>query len=108
MIPVRMTPARIKSYFIVILVLLALSGFLSACSGNSSRNHYLLAEKLWTDKNYLAAVSEFERVTAKDPNGRLGRQALYRAASTQMLFLSEYHEALKKFNDYVQKDQVPR
>ncbi|MGZ3687127.1 MAG: hypothetical protein ACXVBW_02430, partial [Bdellovibrionota bacterium] len=61
---------------------IALAAFLglTACSVDSAKNHYVLAEKLWSDRKYQASVSEFEKVTAKDPHGKLGLQALYRAA----------------------------
>lgn len=54
------------------------------------------------DRNYAASVAEFEKVIAKDPRGKLGMQAMYRAANTQALFLSEYAEAVKKFRLYSQ------
>ncbi|MBI2711729.1 MAG: tetratricopeptide repeat protein, partial [Bdellovibrio sp.] len=52
--------------------------------------------------SYSAAVVEFEKVVSKDPKGKLGMQALYRAATTQALFLSEYADAVKKFRIYSQ------
>jgi TolA-binding protein len=55
-----------------------------------------LAERLWTDGKYKAAVSEFEKVVARDPKGKLGLQALQRAAVTQELFLHEYADAARK------------
>jgi TolA-binding protein len=69
---------------------------------DNARNHYILAEKLWTDRNYSAAVSEFEKVISKDPRGKLGLQAMYRAAMTQSLFLNQYPEAIRKFKNYIQ------
>ncbi len=73
-----------------------------ACSVDSARHHYVLAERLWGDKNYPAAVAEFERVMAKDPVGELGQQALYRAATTQALFLGQYVEAIQKLRSFIQ------
>jgi TolA-binding protein len=75
---------------------------------DSAKNHYLLAEKLWNDKNYSAAVSEFEKVTAKDPRGKLGSQALFRSATTQFLFLSQYSDAVRKFKTFVQLSRDSR
>lgn len=72
----------------------------SACSIDSAKNHYVLGEKLWSDRNYSAAVSEFEKVITKDPRGKLGMQATYRAAMTQYLFLGEYSNAIRKFRNY--------
>lgn len=62
----------------------------------------MLAEKLWTDQKYAAAVSEFEKVATRDPKSKLGLQALYRAAMTQWLFLSQYADAIRKFKTYIQ------
>jgi TolA-binding protein len=76
--------------------------FLIGCSVDSTRNHYVLAERLWTDHKYKAAVSEFEKVVSKDPRGKLGLQAMYRAAMTQYLFLGEFGEAIKKFKYFSQ------
>jgi TolA-binding protein len=39
-------------------------------------------------------------VTTKDPHGKLGMQALYRAALTESLFLGKYVEASKRFQQY--------
>lgn len=57
----------------------------------------MLAEKLWSDGKYAAAVQEFEKVAGKDPKGKLGMMALSRAAHTQAYFLSNYGDALRKF-----------
>ncbi len=70
----------------------------SACTVGSAKNRYLFAEKLWTDGKYEAAVAEFEKVAQKDPAGRLGQQALFRAANTQAFFLQQYEPAAKKFS----------
>ena len=75
---------------------------LSSCSAGSAKNHYILAEKLWNESKYPAAVSEFEKVISKDPRGKLGQQALFRAASTQSLFLAKYPEAVQKFKAYAE------
>lgn len=78
---------------------------ISACSVDNAKNHFALAEKLWSDQKYAASIPEFERVINKDPRGPLGLQALYRAAMTQALFLSQYPEALEKLNTYIQFSQ---
>ncbi len=75
----------------------------SACSVDSPKSRYILAEKLWTDGNYPAAVTEFERVIAKDPNGSLGLQALFRAAMTQTIYLSQHADAVEKFKRYIDR-----
>lgn len=74
----------------------------ASCSVDSARSQYLLAEKLWSDKKYAAAVNEFEKVASRDPRGKLGLQALYRAAMTQNLYLNNPSDALKKLRTYVQ------
>jgi TolA-binding protein len=86
-------------------VLLAVFG--AGCSVNSAKKHYVLAEKLWTDGKYSASVAEFEKVTARDPKGKLGLQALLRGATTQSLFLSEYPGALKKFRTFTETSDDP-
>jgi TolA-binding protein len=84
-----------------LVCLIALVTSLTSCSLNTAKNKYVLAEKLWNDGKYEASVSEFEKVFAKDPNGVLGRQALYRAAMTQAFFLSQYADAVRKFNQFL-------
>ena len=78
----------------------------AGCTSNSTKKRYILAEKLWTDGKYSAAVSEFDKVTAKDPKSKIGQQALFRAAATQTLFLSQYEEAVKKFKIYADSPGV--
>src|SRR4051794_36759945 len=87
----------------------AIATFLFAgCSLDSAKHHYLLAEKLWTDKNYAAAKVEFEKVIVKDRKGKLGVQALYRAAMTEALFLEQYEEATKKLRLFIQRSSDPQ
>ncbi len=74
--------------------------WLAGCTSNSPKKHYVLAEKLWNDANYAAAVVEFDKVIAKDPQGKLGLQALFRSATTESLFLSRYDEAMRRFKLY--------
>jgi len=85
-----------------IAVLVALTG----CTSNTAKKQYLLAEKLWTDGKYSSAVTEFDKVTAKDPKGKLGLQALYRSAVTQMLFESQYGDAARKFKVFADSPGV--
>jgi TolA-binding protein len=101
----RYTRGRVHAA--TLAVALALSLVTVACSVDSAKNHYTLAEKLWTDQKYAAAVTEFEKVLNKDPHGKLGIQALYRAAMTEALFLSAYNGALRKFRQYVELGQDP-
>ena len=88
-----MGPALATKRFFFVALALAFT----ACSAGSAKSHYLLAEKLWSDGKYSSAVSEFEKTAAHDSSGKLGLQALFRAASTQALFLSQYDDAVRKF-----------
>jgi TolA-binding protein len=76
---------------------------LASCSSNSAKNQYIFAEKLWNDGKYAAAVAEFEKVARRDPESELGLQALYRAATTQAYFLSQYSDAIRKLRIYSDK-----
>lgn len=91
----------------VALAFIPFMAVVSGCSGNSPKSRYVLAEKLWTDGRYSAAVAEFERVIARDPQGGLGLQALFRAANTQALFLHQYEEAVRKFRLYIERSSDP-
>ncbi len=76
----------------------------AACTVQSSiSNHYLTGEKLWTEKNYLAAVSEFDRVVKESPNSAIGLQSLWRASTTRELFLNQPEEALKGFELFLER-----
>lgn len=88
-----------QTKFFVIGIILGLC-VLSGCSVQSAKKNYVLAEKLWADGKYAAAVSEFEKVTVKDPLGKLGTLAQYRAAMTQAYFLSQYGDALRKLKRF--------
>ncbi len=83
-----------KIFFLLLLILFV------SCSRDYLSNHYLLAEKFWLDGKYSAAVSEFEKVINKDPHGKLGLQATYRAAVIQFIFLSQFPEAIQNFKIY--------
>lgn len=87
---------------------LAVVGIFSGCSVDSARNHYILGEKLWVDRKYSAAVVEFEKAARRDPKGKLGLQSLYRLASTQALFLNDYHGAIRNLRNYVQYGVDPK
>ena len=88
-----------------VAVLLGLLAGSAACTVDSTKRHYVLAEKLWTDGKYSASVSEFDKVAARDPHGKLGTQALLRAATTQALFLSQYGPAISKLKRFVESSQ---
>ncbi len=77
------------------------------CTLNSAKKHFLLAETLWNEGKYAAAVAEFEKAAGKDPNGHLGQQALYRAATTETLFLNQYQSAIRKFSRFAAETDDP-
>ena len=90
---------RLQEGFASLLLLLVV-----ACTAQSSiSNHYLTAEKLWTEKNYPASVDEFDRVVKEAPDSALGLQALWRASMTRVLFLNQPEEALKGFQSFLDK-----
>jgi len=74
----------------------------ASCTVNSAKSRFILAEKLFKDGKYAASVQEFERVAAADPKGKLGVQALYRAASTQMNYLNQYPQAVRNFREFIE------
>ena len=77
---------------------------LNACTIQSSlSNRYLTAEKLWSGKNYEAAVLEFDRIVKESPNSSIGLQALWRASTTRTLFLNDQEEALKGFETFLNR-----
>jgi TolA-binding protein len=78
--------------------------FTGSCSVDSVKNRYLLAEKLWNEGSYAAAVVEFDRVSRRDPDGELGRRALLRSAMTQTLFLKEHAEAIRKLKRIAERE----
>lgn len=88
----------------IALALFCVTAF-SACTVDNAKRHYVLAERLWTDGKYQAAVSEFEKVAGRDPRGKLGTQALLRAAMTQALFLAQYPDAIEKLKRFADLSQ---
>ena len=100
-------PRQKKPYNSSKWALVVAAGFQFACSVDSAKNHYVLAEKLWAEGNYSASVSEFEKVISKDQK-TIGYQALYRAASTQLLFLSQYEAAKEKFSRIIELNIDPK
>lgn len=78
---------------------------LTGCTSQNPRDRFLLAEKLWQEKNYEAAVAEYEKVTQKDPSSELGIKASFRAAMTQTLFLNEHLNALRKLNRIIEANR---
>lgn len=98
-------PSIKKTVFAAIAASMLL-GF-SGCTSQNPRDRFMLAEKLWQEKNYPAAVAEYEKVIQKDPSSRIGMQAGFRAAMTQTLFLNEHLSALRKLNRIIDADVDP-
>lgn len=95
--------ARSESFLLPVLSFALV--FSSACTSQNPRDRFLLAEKLWQEKKYSAAVSEYEKVTQKDPSSDLGIKAALRAATTQTLFLNEHLSALRKLNRIIETNR---
>ena len=79
----------------------------SGCSSSTAKGRFLSAEKHWNEGEYSAAVSEFEKVAQKDPQGLLGIQALFRAASTQADYLQQFEPAIRKFERVAENTLAP-
>ncbi len=97
----RGRPETIKNLSVV-LFLFSLAAGATGCTSQNPRDRFLLAERLWQEKNYSAAVAEYEKVTQKDPSSELGIKAALRAAMTQTLFLNENLGALRKLNRIIE------
>lgn len=83
---------------------IVLTLLLCSCTIQSSlSNRYLTAEKLWTEKNYAASVTEFDRIVKESPNSAIGLQALWRSSMTKTLFLNSQEEAVKGFETYLER-----
>lgn len=92
--------------------LLVLFLLIQGCSNQASiANRYLTAESLWTEKNYAAAVAEFDQILKEDPNSAIALQAMLRSSMTKTLFLNKHQEALEGFKLYIARaassEQVP-
>lgn len=95
---------RVKPYINFRIISASLVLFclvLAGCGWGSAKSRYILAENLWNEGKYAASVAEFERVAARDNRGKLGLQALFRAAMTQTLFLNRHDDAVRKFKNYI-------
>lgn len=86
--------------------LLLLAALTTSCGPSGPKSDYILAEKLWQEGSFESSARQFEKVFQKDPKGPLGQQSLYRAATTQLLFLRNYAKALGLFSKYLK--EVPR
>jgi TolA-binding protein len=90
-----------------LLALVAAALLSASCTVDSAKSRYILAEKLYADQSYAAAVSEFEKVIARDPRGKLGLQALQRSALIQSLYLGQHADAVRKLRSFVELTPDP-
>ncbi len=72
----------------------------AACNVQSGKNHYVLAERLFGDRKYAAAVQEFQKIIESDPQGVLAQQALFRVGMIEMLYLNAYADAVRSFRQF--------
>lgn len=88
-----------KGFFHFLKTTLALIAFttLIGCQSDKKITRFLLAEKFWNKGEYSAAVTEFDKVVRLDPQGKTGKDALYRAATTEVYFLSRFTSAVERF-----------
>lgn len=70
---------------------------LGSCQSDKKITRFLLAEKFWNKGEYAAAVTEFDKVVRLDPLGKTGKEALFRAATTEVYFLSRFTSAVERF-----------
>lgn len=73
---------------------------LLSCNIQGGRSHYILAERLFADQKYSAAIQEFKKVFDNDPKSAIAQQALFRMGIIQYLYLNDYVEAVKNFRQY--------
>jgi TolA-binding protein len=76
---------------------------LTSCAPDSAGNSFLLAERYWTRAEYDKAVLEFLKAARKDAKGKLGEEALLRAAKTQSLFLKQHKEAVSTLQELLKR-----
>ncbi len=72
-----------------------------ACNMQAGKSHYILAERLFNDRKYSAAVVEFQKIIEEDPKGPLAQQALFRIGLIQYLYLENYSYAIETFGRFI-------
>ena len=91
----------ISPYFIQLIIFISFSSIsLSGCHSSVGKNHYILAERLFVDHKYAAAVDEFKKIVENDPKGILAQQAIFRIAVIQYLYLGLYKDAVHSFMQF--------
>lgn len=71
------------------------------CNSSTGKRHYVLAERLFSDHKYSAAVEEFKQIIEADPKSSLAQQALFRIGVIQYLYLDRHREAVRSFKQFV-------
>jgi TolA-binding protein len=74
-----------------------------SCSLDNPKRRYILADRLFIEKKFEAAVSEFERVSLLDTVGDVGSTALYRAAIIQTDYLNKNNKAIENLKRYLER-----
>ncbi len=98
-----LSPRRpnVRTIATVFLVMVAVS----ACTSESPKPHFVLAEELWKNKQYEAAAAKFDQVAKLDPRGELGTQALFRSAMTLSLFIQRHPDAVERLELFTEWNQ---
>src|SRR5262245_38784048 len=97
-------PPRIPTRFIKLVVAISL---LPACNAPAGKSHYMLAERLFNDHKYDAAVEEFKKIVEADPRSALAQQALFQTGVIQYLYQDHYQDAIKSFKAFIATSQNP-
>lgn len=88
--------SAVFSLFSIIVI-----GFASmGCNLQTGRSRYILAERLFNDRKYAAAVQEFQKIIDSEQKSSLAQQALFRMGVAQYLYLGKYTEAAKSFRQF--------
>ncbi|MBI3556817.1 MAG: hypothetical protein HY074_11185, partial [Deltaproteobacteria bacterium] len=74
---------------------------LAGCNAPAGKSHYILAERLFSDHKYAAAVEEFKKLVDGDPRGSLAQKALFRIGTLQYLYLEDYLDSIKSFRQFI-------
>ncbi|MBI3543730.1 MAG: tetratricopeptide repeat protein [Deltaproteobacteria bacterium] len=77
----------------------------AGCNSPASKNHYILAERLFSDHKYAAAVDEFKKLVDSDPRSSLAHKALFRIGTLQYLYLDSYQDSIKSFRQFIALSQ---
>jgi len=98
--------ADLQQNFIKLCSIFIVFAFVAGgCNAPAGKSHYVLAERLFSDHKYAAAVQEFQKIIDSDPKGPLSQQALFRSAVIQFLYLDNYTDSIKNFRKFISISQ---